>query len=260
MARRTDLFPTVTTDGGLLTSEVLARVAGGDRTLPGLRPEDYHLAPSERLGEMINRSWNRLVGAWTGFSEALSRQPQGEAATGLTRERWLLVLFSELGYGRLQVAELITINDVTYPVSHTWAGVPIHLVGARVDLDRRTAGVAGAARRSPHSLVQELLNRSPERLWGIVGNGFKLRLLRDNASLTRQAFVEFDIAAMMNGEVYADFALLWLVFHESRFAGDPGECWLERWMGEADVRGTRALDHLRGAVQEAIVALGSGFL
>ena len=260
MARRTDLFPTVTTDGGLLTSEVLARVAGGDRTLPGLRPEDYHLAPSERLGEMINRSWNRLVGAWTGFSEALSRQPPGEAATGLTRERWLLVLFSELGYGRLQVAELITINDVTYPVSHTWAGVPIHLVGARVDLDRRTAGVAGAARRSPHSLVQELLNRSPERLWGIVGNGFKLRLLRDNASLTRQAFVEFDIAAMMNGEVYADFALLWLVFHESRFAGDPAECWLERWMGEADVRGTRALDHLRGAVQEAIVALGSGFL
>jgi N-6 DNA Methylase len=260
MARRTDLFPTVTTDGGLLTSEMLARVAGGDRTLPGLRPEDYHLAPSERLGEMINRSWNRLVGAWTGFSEALSRQPPGEAATGLTRERWLLVLFSELGYGRLQVAELITINDVTYPVSHTWAGVPIHLVGARVDLDRRTAGVAGAARRSPHSLVQELLNRSPERLWGIVGNGLKLRMLRDNASLTRQAFVEFDIAAMMNGEVYADFALLWLVFHESRFAGDPAECWLERWMGEADVRGTRALDHLRGAVQEAIVALGSGFL
>lgn len=260
MARGTDLFPTVTTDGGLLTSDLLARIAGGDRALLGLRPEDYHLAPGERLGEMINRSWNRLVGAWTGFSEALSRQPPGDAATGLTRERWLLVLFSELGYGRLQLAEPIAINDVAYPISHIWAGVPIHLVGARVDLDRRTAGVAGAARRSPHSLVQELLNRSPERLWGIVGNGFKLRLLRDNASLTRQAFVEFDIAAMMNGEVYSDFALLWLIFHESRFAGDPAECWLEQWMGEADVRGTRALDHLRGAVQEAIVALGSGFL
>jgi hypothetical protein len=260
MAGRQDLFPTVTTEGGLLPSEVLARIAAGDRTLPGLRPEDYHLASGERLGEMINRSWNRLVGAWMGFREALSRQPSGDAATGLTRERWLLVLFSELGYGRLQLAEPVTISGATYPVSHAWAGIPIHLVGARVDLDRRTAGVAGAARRSPHSLVQELLNRSPERLWGLVGNGLKLRLLRDNATLTRQAFVEFDLAAMMDGEIYSDFALLWLVCHESRFAGDPQESWLESWKAEADVRGTRALDHLRDAVEEAILAFGSGFL
>src|SRR5437764_15143711 len=111
MAQRPDFFPTVTTEGGLLSSEVLARIASGDRTLPGLLPEDYHLAPSERLGEMINRSWNRLVGAWAGFREALSRQPSGDAATGLTRERWLLVLFSELGYGRLQLAEPVTINE-----------------------------------------------------------------------------------------------------------------------------------------------------
>ncbi len=76
--------------------------------------------------------------------------------------------------------------------------------------------MAGASRSSPHSLVQELLNRSSEHLWGIVSNGLRLRVLRDNARLTRQAYVEFDLQAMMDGEVYADFALLWLVCHQSR--------------------------------------------
>ena len=66
---------------------------------------------------------------------------------------------------------------------------------------------------------------------------------------------------MMDGEVYADFALLWLVCHASRVEGDkPHECWLERWSQEAVKQGTRALDGLRDGVEAAITALGSGFL
>ncbi|MEZ4522483.1 MAG: hypothetical protein R3A46_12695 [Thermomicrobiales bacterium] len=38
---------------------------------------------------------------------------------------------------------------------------------------------------------------------------------RDNVSLTCQAYVEFDLEAMMNGEVYADFVVLWLLCHGS---------------------------------------------
>jgi hypothetical protein len=114
---------------------------------------------------------------------------------------------------------------------------------------------------SPHGLVQELLNRSEERLWGFVSNGLTLRVLRDNVSLTRQAYVEFDLASMMDGEVYADFVVLWLVCHESRVEGEtPHECWLERWSQEAVKQGTRALDGLRDGVEAAITALGSGFL
>ena len=41
----------------------------------------------------------------------------------------------------------------------------------------------------------------------------QLRLLRNNASLKRQAYVEFDLEAMFDGEVFADFVLLWLVAH-----------------------------------------------
>ena len=179
----------------------------------------------------------------------------------MTRERWLLPLFQELGYGRLVTAKAIEVEGQSYPISHGWLNTPIHLVGSRVDLDKRTAGVAGAARASPHSLVQVLLNRSDAHLWAFVSNGLRLRILRDNASLTRQAYVEFDLQAMMDGQAYSDFVLLWLLCHQSRVEADrPEECWLEKWSKAAQEQGTRALDQLRDGVQEAIVALGRGFL
>jgi hypothetical protein len=137
----------------------------------------------------------------------------------------------------------------------------MHLVSYRLDLDRRAAGVAGAARTSPHSLVQEFLNRSDDYLWGFVSNGLRLRILHDNISLTRQAFVEFDLEGMMDGEVYADFVLLWLLCHQSRVEAEKSEaCWLEQWARAAQEQGTRALDRLRDGVEQAIKALGRGFL
>ena len=80
----------------------------------------------------------------------------------------------------------------------------------------------------------------------MVTNGLVLRLLRDNASLTRQAYVEFDLQAIFDGESFSEFALLWLVVHRSRFEGDiPEKCVLEQWTSEAATAGTRALDGLR---------------
>ena len=254
-------FSTVTSEGGLLSTDLLGRISGGDTSLEGLRLESYHLAPGERLGEAATRSWNRLVAAWKSYQEALAVLSPEDLATTPTRERWLLVLFSELGFGRLQPSRAIAVGDKSYPISHIWGAVPIHLVGARVSLDRRTPGVRGAAGASPHSLVQELLNRSDEHLWGIVSNGMRLRLLRDNASLVRAAYVEFDLESMMANEVFSDFALLWLVCHQSRFEGeDPASWWIERWRNEGVVTGTRALDYLRNSVEAAITALGAGFL
>jgi hypothetical protein len=260
-ARGRQPFATVRSEGALLPPDLLQRLAAGDGELPGLDPASYHLGPNERLTEHIARSWSRLVGAWAAFRDARARLPAGDPGTTLTRERWLLVLFDELHYGRLQPARAVEIDGRSYPVSHAWGNVPIHLVGCHVPLDRRTPGLAGAAGRSPHALLQELLNRSPERLWGFVSNGLLLRLLRDNASLTRQAYVELDLEAMMEGEVYPDFVLLWLLCHQSRLEAErPQECWLERWSQEARSRGTRALDSLRSGVEEAIAALGRGFL
>lgn len=259
-------FTTLRVEGAILPPDLLQRVADGDLALEGLTQEAYHLDAGEKLNEAINRAWNRVLGAWTTFRDALTKLPEGDAGTTLTRERWLLPLFDELGYGRLQTTKAIEIEEGAgssrpYPISHGWQNVPIHLVGAGVDLDKRTPGVAGAARNSPHSLVQVLLNRSDAHLWGFVSNGLRLRVLRDNVRLTRQAYVEFDLQAMMEGQVYSDFVLLWLVCHQSRVeASKPEECWLEKWSKAAAEQGTRALEQLRDGVEIAIEALGRGFL
>ncbi len=66
-------------------------------------------------------------------------------------------------------------------------------------------------------MVQELLNRSDQYLWAIVANGGTLRLLRDSSNLVGQAYVEFDLEAMFDGEVFSDFVVLFLLAHQSRF-------------------------------------------
>ncbi len=257
-------FQTVKTEGAILPADLLRRILDGDRDVPGLTPEDYHLTKSERLNEVATRSWNRLQGAWESFKDAMDKLPVTDAGTTLTRERWLLILFQELGYGRLTTCKAYEIDGRTYPISHEWQKTPIHLVSFRQELDKRTPGRAGAARVSPHSLVQELLNRSEDHMWGMISNGLTLRLLRDNVSLTRQAYVEFDLQAMMDSEAYSDFFLLFLLCHQSRVevpeGKTPASCWLEKWYNTAAQQGVRALDQLRDGVQNAIEALGGGFL
>ena len=254
-------FSTITTEGGLLPIDLLSRLAQQPDSLPGTAAEDYYLTSGRRLRDAVNRSWTELQGTWEAFQTELAKLPTGDRATTVTRERWLLPLFSEFGFGRLPRAASISLAGREYPVSHMWGAVPVHLLGADVGLDRRTKGVAGAAAAAPHSMVQELLNRSEGHMWALLSNGRRLRLLRDNTSLTRAAYVEFDLEAMFDGQVFADFAVLWLLCHPSRFEADRLEdCWLERWVAEAKRLGVRALDTLRAGFEEAITALGAGFL
>ena len=249
--------------GALLPRDLLDRVGSGDVTLAGLDPTEYGLVPGERVRDAVTRSWNRLVGVWGAFRRAETMLPEtNRTATSLTRDRWFRPLLEELGFFGLPLVRSLAVDGKDYAVSHQWGTtVPIHLLGCRVPVDRRTPGVQGAARVSPHGLVQEFLNRSDDHLWGIVSNGLLVRILRDNASLTRAAYCEFDLTGIFDGEVYSDFVLLWLLCHRTRFEGDPPEkCLLEQWSTEAAAAGTRALDRLREGVEKAIISLGEGFL
>ena len=256
--------------GALLSRELLERVDSVDPKLPGMKAVDYSLAPGERIRDAITRSWQRLTALWAGFRQAEVSLALDETGTSLTRERWLLPLLDELGFAGLPLVQSLTVKEGSsesaagkdYAISHEWAGcVPVHLMGWRVDVDRRSSGVRGASKASPHGLVQDFLNHSDDHLWGIVTNGRMLRLLRDNASFTRQAYVEFDVAAIFDGDSFAEFALLWLCCHRTRFEADqPHHCLLEQWSQEAASAGTRARDKLRDGVESAIVALGCGVL
>ncbi len=252
MARRATQFATIRSEGGLLPSDLLARVARLDPSLQGLEPSAYWLDPGDRIAEAITRSWNRLLGSWETFSRHWADAKPDDPVVGLTRDRWLYPLLDELGWGRPVRSE---------ETSHERADVPIHLLGANVPIDRRTANVPGAAKHAPHTVVQDLLNRREDKLWGLVSNGATLRLLRDNTSMTRQAFVDFDLEAMFTGEVYADFVVLWLTAHCSRYDAErPEACLAERWTTEAQTSGVRALAQLRSGVEDALAELGNGFL
>jgi hypothetical protein len=259
-------FASVRVVGGLLPPDLLARIISGDPSLGGLTSSDYHLSSGESPREAANRAWAYLLGAWTTYKQALQKLPEGDPAVGLTRERWLTLLFKELDFGRLQQTPPggLVIDDKSFPVSHLWGATPMHLLGWGVDLDKRTKGVAGAAERAPQAMLQEALNRTSDHLWAILANGKTVRLLRDSTSLAGQAYVEFDLETMFDGEIFSDFVVLYLLLHQSRVEvptdGSPADCWLEKWRANAAESGTRALGLLRDGVKEAIEALGTGFL
>jgi len=254
-------------EGGLLPAGLLSRLAASRTAAVGFDSKEYGLAAGESVREAANRVWAYLRTAWVGYREALERLPESDRATSLTRDRWLQILLDQLGYGRVSPTPAggITVAGKSFPVSHVWGTVPIHLLGARIELDRVTAGAAGAARQAPQSLVQELLNRSEEHLWAILSNGSTFRVLRDSTSLVGSAYVEFDLEAIFEGELFSDFLMLFTLCHATRLeVRDPeigaASCWLEQWRGMAVEDGSRALDQLREGVVETLQVLGSGFL
>jgi hypothetical protein len=270
MSRRTllatDDLSAVRSVGAAMPADVLARVVDPKGRLPGMSADDYDLELGITPVEAANRAWSVLTGAWSGYRAALERLPEGDRATSLTRDKWLLVLLRELNFGRVPVTPAggITADERSFPVSHEDGPVPIHLLGRGVALDTKTPGLAGAAERAPHAMVQELLNRSEPHLWAIVANDSTLRLLRDSSTLVGQSYVEFDLAAIFDGELFADFTVLFLLCHHSRFQPTddtgPVSCWLEQWRTDAAETGARALGALRDGVRDAIEALGTGFL
>ena len=253
--------------GGVVPPSLLARIQTAEVSDPAsLSPASYQLAGRETIRDAASRAWSYLRGAWVAWREHVAAQPPGGAGTGASRERWLLILLRELGYGHVPaVPGGYVIESREYPISHAWQHVPAHLLGPGVDLDHRNPGVAGAA-RAPQAMVQELLNRDDSRLWAILSNGVRLRLLRDSTALAGSAYLEFDLEAIFDGELYPEFLLMWQLCHVSRAEkrsgpdASPADCWLESWRNEAVDAGARALDRLRDGVEKALGALGTGFL
>ena len=198
--------------------------------------------------------------------DGVSRQPRrtcpNGAGTGLTNEKWSLPLLRELGFGLLPTTAGPEIAGV--PTPSTVSLVPSRYIWSAAALPRSSCCWC-ARRRSRQSAWSGsgVPQSQPRPPLGIVSNGLRIRLLRDNQALSRQSFIEFDLEAMFAGELYSDFVLLWLVAHATRFArardDEPDTCWLEQWTKIADEQGTRALRELRGGVEHALKVLGEGF-
>lgn len=264
---RNQVFSAVHTIGGLIPADMLVRISEG-KDVSGSKPADYRVIGSRSVRDDAERHWDYLKSVWKELRDRLPVAPEAETPadpTGQAVTQWLEPLLTELGFGRLTAlgASGITSDDgaKTFAISHRWNHVPIHLAPWNAALDKRPAGTGSVP---PQSLVQELLNRSEAHLWGVLTNGRQLRLLRDSSALATAAYVEFDLESIFDGELFSEFVLLYRLLHVSRFeiaeGAAPSTCWLEKWRSEAITAGTRALDQLRKGVQEAITALGTGFL
>ncbi|MFD8493870.1 Eco57I restriction-modification methylase domain-containing protein [Amycolatopsis sp. NPDC059657] len=264
---RNQVFPAVDTIGGLLPHDMLLRIAEG-KDVKGCAPVDYRVLGSRSVRDDAERRWDYLKAAWTELRAHLPVAPEQDTPadpTGRAISEWLLPLFAEFGFGELTAlgASGISSDDgsKTFAISHRWNHVPLHLAPWQSSLDKRPGG-AGTV--PPQSLVQECLNRTDAHLWGVLTNGRQLRLLRDSSALATASYVEFDLEAIFDGELFSEFVLLYRLLHVSRFAtaegATPSTCWLEKWRLDAITSGTRALDQLRDGVQAAITTLGTGFL
>lgn len=247
----------ITIEGGALSTSVVQTLMA--RKLESADAASYHIEEGYTLNEKIAEEWNRVRASWKNLQKERDRLGV-EPGASLTRDKFLLPLFDRLGYGRLAYTGSLEAGGERYSITHQWGDVPIHLVGMDTDLDSRTSGRSGAARRSPHGLVLEYLNKTEANPWGFVSNGKRLRLLRENRSIVRQSYLEFDLEGIIEGDYYADFTALWMLCHQSRVEGKGEAHILEHWRELGIKEGERALDELRVGMEGAISCLGKGFL
>lgn len=253
MARKTitdmSAWPSLTLEGNLIAPAMVAQISE-PKDDAGTR-ESYRIRKGLTIREEISTAFRVGQSHFDAFAKL--QNPSVDATRRFIRE----FLKEAFGFDDLVQADGV--------VSFIAGGrVPIVIVPPNEEkLDRRSPTLSIDRSRSPAFALQDYLNDHDEALWGLTTNGNLIRLMRDNASLTRPAYIEADLAQIFANEDAASFAILWLTIHRSRFgaAGTPvTDCALERWREAGSREGEAARDRLAEQVQVALKVLGSGFL
>jgi hypothetical protein len=241
-------WPSLTLEGNLIAPAMVARI--DQRAAPEQSEESYGIRRGLTLRDEISMAFRVGQSHFDAFAKA-------EAATADATRRFVRDFLKEtFGFDDLAPGS----DAVSFVAG---SRVPIVVVPPAEALDRRSPTLSTERSRSPTFALQDWLNERDDALWGLVTNGTRLRLMRDNASLTRPAFIEADLAQIFTNEDAASFAVLWLLIHRTRFgrAGAPAaDSALERWRDAGSKEGEAARDRLAGQVEEALRVLGSGFL
>jgi hypothetical protein len=254
-------FEALSIEGALLSPDWLSRAA--QLAAGGQSEADYRIPKGLNLRDEIGRYWRIAQAHWSDF--ATGRAGKGDGR--LLAERFIEGLLRDsFAFGTLAKSEPIVLADRSYPIGFAALGgrVPVIVAPAGSGLDALAPACGdGTRRRSAFGLAQEYVNAADGTMWGLASDGLTLRIVRDNASLTRPAWIEADLQRIFTEERYADFAALWLLAHETRFGRTDqpvAECALETWRNAGREEGTRAREHLRRGVEDALLALGRGFL
>lgn len=253
MARKpvTDMsaWPSLTLEGNLIAPAMVASI--DRRQAFDQTEEDYRIRKGLSIREEVSTAFRVGQSHFDAFAKL--QNPSAEATQRFVRA----FLTETFGFDDLARADGV--------ISFLAGGrVPVVVVPPGEEkLDRRSPTLSTDRSRSPAFALQDYLNDSDDALWGLVTNGAFLRLMRDNASLTRPAYIEADLTQIFTNEDAASFAVLWSLIHRTRFgvAGAPvADCALERWREAGSREGEAARDRLAAQVETALKVLGSGFL
>ncbi len=262
--RRNHGFTALKIEGGILPPEFLQAAAGLDA--PRQTGADYGLSKSLAIKDELARYWRIANDLHERHAE---RRPRRDlSAPQVDIDEWLIPFLRQiLGYGDLATVANVRLADREFRLTHRACegAVPMLLVTRDFDLDRSDPRFAHHGRRqAPHGMMQEYLNAEDKALWGVISNGSKLRILRQNPSLTRVSCIEADLDLVFAEELYPDFAALWLTAHSTRFRPlldhKPSSCIIESWRAKAQETGDRIRERLRDGVTDALRQFGNGFL
>ena len=271
-------LPTLQLEGALFLPDQLEKAAQG--RAQNQADADYGIPKGIKLKDEYSRAFQIACAQWQHFAAQCERTDVD--AHALTQGFVAELLRDALGYSPVQPSATVQAGGLAYPVSFMAgpppAGVPVLVAPHTLGLDeadpRFAVAGSGSRKKSAFQAMQELLNASPAHCWGIVSNGRQLRLLRDAASLTRPTYLECDLADLLGGQRYAEFASVWRLLHASRAPrlpsplagegagerGQPTPCIWELWREAGKQEGTRVRDGLRHGVEQALLTLGEGFL
>ncbi|WP_157651976.1 Eco57I restriction-modification methylase domain-containing protein [Burkholderia ubonensis] len=259
-------------EGGLIPADELTRLTLlADPKDTEQSESHYRIAKGLKLRDEIARDFKIALNLWQDFQ--VLRQRQDVRLHEVTVREWLIPLLRDvLHFHDVARNSPIEVAGHQYNIGHAGSGgrVPLVLAGVDEPLDAaadrfgETNPDSGKIRRrSPFMLTQEALNASDDSLWAVVSNGLSLRILRDNPSLTRPAYIEVDLEAIFAEELLADFSAFWLLTHASRFGNAealPTDCPWERWRDAGQQVGVTVRGKLRNQVANALRVLGTGFL
>jgi hypothetical protein len=255
-------FQALELKGSLLPASLLEEVSKFNRPKELLlEPHDYGLGKGERLRDRIDAAWVLTKELWEEYRDL--EQRAGLRNAGL--HFGLRFLQEVLNWSGVAPCSGWQQGESRYPITHRAfeGAVPLILRGIGAgDLDRGSKQFGQDDRkRSPHSCLQECLNADDSANWGVLLSGDRLRLLHDNPSLVKPAYLAADLELMIEGGRFDEFSVLWLLLHASRFQHPKtGNCVLDDWKQKAEESGERVLGALRGGVQSALESLGWGFL
>lgn len=265
-------YTAIRIEGGLIPADELSRLTTLAQPEATEQTDAHYGTPRGlKLRDEIARYFKIAQNLWQEFHAVRQRADVDSHAT--TLNNFLLPLLRDsLGFADLARSPGVTTGDHTYQIGYAALGgrLPVVLAGHDQPLDQAAErfgdtniDTGRTRRRSPFMLTQETLNASDESLWAVVSNGLKLRILRDNPSLTRPAYIEVDLEAIFTEELYADFTAFWLLAHATRFGktgAEPADSPWERWRNTGQQAGVTVRMNLRYQVADALKALGTGFL